>query len=199
MADRIEFEMLQGMAPAQSRVVKSAVEGEQLLLYTPIVAPKDFDVAISYLFRRLEENSAEGNFMRILFSLEPGTTEFDEAAQAFREAVASRGSVSNVRRRSQERPAASAAATDAGRFVNEPDTDPVLSGNRRWARRGRSNVSDAGPGLGVFDHGRDRPDAVDRSIIVLGHDLCAATSPAPALRRRRARHASRRPDQRHDP
>ena len=69
-----------------SAIVKEAVEGDQLLLYTPIVAKHDFDVAISYLFRRIEENSAEGNFMRVLFSLAPGTDQFDLEVENFRAA-----------------------------------------------------------------------------------------------------------------
>ena len=39
-----------------------------LLLYTPVVAASEFDVAISYLFRRLEENASDANFIRHLFS-----------------------------------------------------------------------------------------------------------------------------------
>ena len=50
VSDSIECEMLEGMAPAHARVVQNDASG--LLLYTPAVAAADFDVAISYLFRR---------------------------------------------------------------------------------------------------------------------------------------------------
>src|SRR5690606_22894223 len=45
--DGIEFEMLLGMASAQAEVVKRTVGS--LLLYTPVVHPDEFDVAIAYL------------------------------------------------------------------------------------------------------------------------------------------------------
>ena len=38
------------------------------ILYTPVVHMEDFDVAVSYLVRRLEENSAEQNFLYALFA-----------------------------------------------------------------------------------------------------------------------------------
>jgi RHH-type proline utilization regulon transcriptional repressor/proline dehydrogenase/delta 1-pyrroline-5-carboxylate dehydrogenase len=51
----IEFEMLLGMAQGQVEAVSREV-GE-VLLYVPVVKPTEFDVAISYLVRRLEENA----------------------------------------------------------------------------------------------------------------------------------------------
>src|SRR6185312_11677732 len=53
VTDRVEFEMLLGMATGQADAVKREVGG--LLLYTPVVRPSEFDVAIAYLIRRLEE------------------------------------------------------------------------------------------------------------------------------------------------
>ena len=52
----IDSEMLQGMSPAQQATVRGAY-GRQIL-YTPVVHKEDFDVAVSYLVRRLEENAA---------------------------------------------------------------------------------------------------------------------------------------------
>ena len=62
VADRIEIEMLEGMAPPQARAV--ARRRRRLLLYTPVVTAEDFDVGIAYLFRRLDENTAPENFLR---------------------------------------------------------------------------------------------------------------------------------------
>ncbi len=136
VGDRIEIEMLQGMAPAEARVVRDDVDG--LLLYTPIVAEADFDVAISYLFRRLEENSAADNFMRSLFSLEPGRPTFAAEADRFKASVRDRAAPLVGPRRQQHRPAPASHATIQGlapdEFVNEPDTDPVLPSSRTWAR-----------------------------------------------------------------
>src|SRR5690606_25702948 len=62
-----EFEMLLGMAEGQADAVRTDVGG--LLLYTPVVMPKEFDVAIGYLIRRLEENASQENFMSAVFEL----------------------------------------------------------------------------------------------------------------------------------
>lgn len=127
---RVEVEMLEGMAPTHARTIKSDRDG--LLLYTPIVARSDFDVAISYLFRRLEENAAPGNFVRSLGDLRPGSSAFGEQEHAFRRAVDDRWSVASGRRRTLDRSAGSAPAPD--RFRNDPETDPTHADNRAWAR-----------------------------------------------------------------
>ncbi|MEV4668705.1 proline dehydrogenase family protein [Microbacterium sp. LWO12-1.2] len=59
--DRIEFEMLLGMAQGQVQAVSREVGA--VLLYVPVVAPAEFDVAISYLVRRLEESASPDNFL----------------------------------------------------------------------------------------------------------------------------------------
>ncbi|MGO2542607.1 MAG: proline dehydrogenase family protein, partial [Specibacter sp.] len=51
-AGQLEFEMLLGMATGQAEAVRRDVGS--LLLYTPVVHPGEFDVAIAYLIRRLE-------------------------------------------------------------------------------------------------------------------------------------------------
>ena len=125
VADRVEFEMLQGMVPAQARTVLD--DTGELLLYTPIVGRRDFDVAVSYLFRRLEENSSDQNFLRHLFSLRPGTPEFDEQARLFRAAVSGRWDLADLPRRETEWP-----ASGDGLFRHHPDTDPTLPATRAW-------------------------------------------------------------------
>lgn len=64
---RVEFEMLLGMATGQAEAVRQDVGN--LLLYTPVVNPTEFDVAIAYLIRRLEENASQDNFMSAVFEL----------------------------------------------------------------------------------------------------------------------------------
>lgn len=135
VASRIEFEMLEGMAPGVARAVRD--DGDGLLLYTPVVAPSDFDVAISYLFRRLEENASDENFIRHLFSLSPGNASFESEAAKFKAAVASRNDIGAGPQRDQDRTAERQAEIGAGSterpFENEADTDPALAANRRWA------------------------------------------------------------------
>jgi RHH-type proline utilization regulon transcriptional repressor/proline dehydrogenase/delta 1-pyrroline-5-carboxylate dehydrogenase len=65
--DAVEFEMLLGMAQGQVDAVSREVG--PVLLYVPVVRPDEFDVAISYLVRRLEENASSENFLSAAFDL----------------------------------------------------------------------------------------------------------------------------------
>ena len=142
VSQMIDSEMLQGMSPAQQTTVRRAY-GRQIL-YTPVVHKEDFDVAVSYLVRRLEENAAPQNFLYALFAPdEPGhahgeLTPLKAQEQVFRNAVATRHEVPAGPRHTQDRAQESARATasasaHAGRFLNEPDTNPALRANREWA------------------------------------------------------------------
>ena len=130
--DRVGFEMLEGMAPGQAEQLRSG--GREVLLYTPAVATEDFDVAIAYLFRRLEENASDENFIHHLFGLKPGSAAFGSEAAKFRASVAARWSVGRAPRRRQDRRRPPEPADPADGFFNEPDTDPALAPNRAWAR-----------------------------------------------------------------
>jgi len=130
---RLEFEMLEGMAPTEAELLRA--DGRGVLLYTPAVAAADFDVAIAYLFRRLEENASDENFIHHLFGLRHGTAVFESEAAKFRAAVAERWSVDFVPRRGQDRRREPEPADPTAGFFNEPDTDPALAPNRSWAQQ----------------------------------------------------------------
>ena len=135
VTNRVQFEMLQGMAPGQAKAVHnetSANAAAPLLLYTPAVAVDDFDVAIGYLFRRLEENAAPENFMRALFDLSPNSERFKTEAAFFTEGMELRHSVSSESRRTQDRRIPIVPTPEDAPFENEPDTDPILKGNQAW-------------------------------------------------------------------
>ena len=137
VSDRLDVEMLQGMAPGPARTVRGETGG--LRLYTPVVDPTDFDVAISYLVRRLEEVASPDNFLRSFLAMREEPALFDAEVERFRAAVADRHTVGIEPRRTQDRrdPAVDPSARrvrQAQRFVNEPDTDPALAANRMWAR-----------------------------------------------------------------
>lgn len=149
VTDHMDVEMLQGMAPAQARVVREATGS--VLLYLPAVAPEDFDVAVGYLVRRLEENAAPQNYLHAAFAA-PEAMSLQQAA--FREAVARRGEVSRTPRRlaPPEPPAGSpahpdhpahAAHPDRGPFRNAPDSDPALPGTRTRAATLVDGATDA--------------------------------------------------------
>ena len=129
VGSRLEIEMLEGMAEAQSSAVRDMAGG--LLLYTPVVAREDFPAAIAYLVRRLDENTAPQNFLRQLFDIEAGNAAFEKEASRFRTAVAARNSVSVLARRTQDR-AATRVVPIGTPFSNEADTDFALARNRAW-------------------------------------------------------------------
>jgi RHH-type proline utilization regulon transcriptional repressor/proline dehydrogenase/delta 1-pyrroline-5-carboxylate dehydrogenase len=135
--DRIDLEMLEGMAPAQARAVLA--EARDVLLYAPVVRTDDLSASIAYLTRRLDENTSPENFLRSLFDLVPGTPEWDEQRRRFVRAMNERGDVSTASRRTQNR--ASTADADGSvpqasgggaAFVNAADTDWTQAANRRW-------------------------------------------------------------------
>ncbi|WAL39238.1 proline dehydrogenase family protein [Brevibacterium sp. BRM-1] len=142
VSQRVEFEMLHGMAAEHSAAVSADVG--DLLLYVPAVRPQEFDVAISYLVRRLEENSAPENFMSGIFELRNGNAVFRKEEAAFRASVdqladtlRDQGERPPEPNRTQDRAAQAATgprppAHGLEDFRNEPDTDPSLPANQRW-------------------------------------------------------------------
>lgn len=79
--DRLEFEMLLGMA--QGQVAAVAREVGPVLLYVPVVRPDEFDVAISYLVRRLEENASGENFLSAASDLATDRPTFERERDRF--------------------------------------------------------------------------------------------------------------------
>jgi RHH-type proline utilization regulon transcriptional repressor/proline dehydrogenase/delta 1-pyrroline-5-carboxylate dehydrogenase len=77
----VEFEMLLGMAQGQVQAVSGDVGG--VLLYVPVVRPDEFDVAISYLVRRLEENASTDNFLSAAFELHDDPALFERERDRF--------------------------------------------------------------------------------------------------------------------
>jgi RHH-type transcriptional regulator, proline utilization regulon repressor / proline dehydrogenase / delta 1-pyrroline-5-carboxylate dehydrogenase len=128
---RVEFEMLLGMATAQAEVVKRDVGG--LLLYTPVVHPHEFDAAISYLVRRLEENASTDNFMSGVFELASDSAIFARESGRFLASLSGLDEQVPPSNRVQSRlhPPVRPLATA---FENEPDTDSALDDNRVWGR-----------------------------------------------------------------
>src|SRR6185312_10754964 len=67
----------QGQVEAVSREVG------HVLLYVPVVRPDEFDVAISYLVRRLEENASDENFLSAAFDLQDDPALFERERERF--------------------------------------------------------------------------------------------------------------------
>ena len=125
-SNRIEIEMLEGMAQPQALAVRD--EAGSILLYAPVVFRTERDSAIAYLVRRLEENAAPQNFLRHLFS----GTNLDEEREKFVQAVRDADTISTTPRRTQDRGTESHVVDLDAPFLNEPDTDFVLPHNRTW-------------------------------------------------------------------
>ncbi|RZT62707.1 proline dehydrogenase family protein [Leucobacter luti] len=152
-SEGIEFEMLLGMATGQAEVVRREVGS--LLLYVPVVHPEEFDVAIAYLIRRLEEGASQENFMSAVFELGENAALFEREEARFRASLAELGTITAdgdpahyavpPSHRVQDRRRYDAAGVDArvearvaagrnGGFENTPDSDPDLPGNHVWGR-----------------------------------------------------------------
>ena len=146
--DRIDFEMLLGMATGQAEAVKRDVGG--LLLYTPVVHSAEFDSAISYLVRRLEENASSDNFMSGLFELASNERVFAREADRFRASLDALDAAVPTSNRVQDRTRELAGAPAAdSRHVAEPDdadTDTDTDTNdadASEADRAATDVADA--------------------------------------------------------
>lgn len=127
---QVEIEMLEGMANHQARAVHEAAGG--LLLYAPVVKREDFHSAISYLVRRLDENTAPENFLHDLFALELGSASWERQKSAFLQAVRDRDLAALGPRRTQNRAGESRVFSAGEPFANEPDTDWSPRHNSDW-------------------------------------------------------------------
>lgn len=114
-ADRVELEMLEGMANHQARAAKDAAGG--LLVYAPVVKRPDFMSAMAYLVRRLDENTAPENFLHDLFGLTPGSEKWVKQRDRF---------IAGWERRHDAPTESNRAALPkppTDEFYNAPDTD----------------------------------------------------------------------------
>ncbi|HEY0374320.1 MAG TPA: proline dehydrogenase family protein [Amnibacterium sp.] len=139
--DGIDFEMLLGMATGQAEAVRQDVGG--LLVYTPVVHPREFDVAIAYLIRRLEEGASDENFMSSVFDLATREDLFERERQRFLTSLALLDEQVPAPHRvpREDRP----HGVDEP-FRNAVDTDPSVHGHRDWAKgiHGRAKDSRLG-------------------------------------------------------
>ncbi len=132
-ADRLDVEMLNGMAPGQARAVAEHTGG--VLLYAPVVRPDDFPSAISYLARRLDENSAPENYLSHALTIDVGNPQWQVERERFTAAVRDRHAMSAAARRDQDRATEHLTFPPGAPFTNTPDTDFAIAANRCWIER----------------------------------------------------------------
>lgn len=117
VVDRVEIEMLEGMANHQARAVRENANG--LLLYSPTVNHDDFMSAMAYLVRRLDENTSPENFLREMFAMRPASPEWEHQRQRFIRGWNERTTVSSQSRRLTP----AVYPENSSEFLNEPDSD----------------------------------------------------------------------------
>jgi RHH-type transcriptional regulator, proline utilization regulon repressor / proline dehydrogenase / delta 1-pyrroline-5-carboxylate dehydrogenase len=133
--DRVQFEMLEGMANHQRRAMFEL--SRSVLLYAPACQREEFINAIGYLVRRMDENTGPDNFLRHAFKISAGGATWQRLENGFLESVERIRTVSVQPRRQQDRrvePAMPNKPTSWQTLVNEPDTDFSLVANSEWAQ-----------------------------------------------------------------
>ncbi len=168
--DRIEFEMLEGMANAQALEVRK--RAGDLIMYAPVVLDVEFEAAVAYLVRRLDENTEPGSFLGALFGLKEGAPDWKEQRDGFLDAcqLAFDPKLNSAPNRKQNRLTEQPEPGPAGSpFHNVSDTDFSLPANRQWAAEIIEEWKDKVPGPipvqidGEFKHEKMTGSARDPS------------------------------------
>ncbi|MCI6584397.1 MAG: bifunctional proline dehydrogenase/L-glutamate gamma-semialdehyde dehydrogenase [Mobiluncus sp.] len=148
-----EFEMLTGMNSSMARAV--AEDTGPLLYYVPVVHPEEFDVAISYLVRRLEEIAAPENFMSAAFDLTTSEEMLNRELNRFQDAIDIANDIEFGPRRHQDRAQETAEEIESQQknaageweFKNVPDSDSSLPANVKWAEEIAAKMKDSKLGV----------------------------------------------------
>ena len=135
VTDYFYFEMLEGMA---DHVRRALVEmSGDVLLYAPVASKEEFINAIAYLIRRLDENTAEENFLRYAPNLTTDSKAWLSLEKAYiascRHIDRAGTTPHRVQDRGRETFPEKMGTYWEQEFINEPDTDWSLAANRKWA------------------------------------------------------------------
>ena len=176
--DLVEFEALHGFDEGPMRAVRNDIG--PLRLYTPVVHDDEFDAAIAYLVRRLQESVGADHFLSAIEHLDRPEV-FDREADRFAASVKALDDSTPAPRRTQNR-AEESVHRPAG-FANTPDTDPALAANRRWAEvlASRSTYTELG-NTTVFRHRVAGPASLESLVGAIEDGGRAWRGRAPDLR-----------------
>jgi len=162
--DRVQFEMLEGMANAQRRALFGL--SRNLLLYAPACKKENFINAIGYLIRRLDENTGPENFLRHAFKIQVDSPEWKQMEQGFLASFDAMATTSEAPRRTQDRnqppERTNAVAHGWQQLVSEPDTDFALPQNGEW-----------GQGIIAKWQPRCGKQAVQIPLVIAGEEILA--------------------------
>ena len=167
--DAVDFEMLLGMGEHVARAVTQDVGA--LRLYTPVVHPREFDVALAYLVRRLEEVASTQNFMSSLYDMDANPDVFELERHRFVESWGIAEQPAEPTHRAVQRRRGSEWASG---FSNAPDMDPSVPSTRAWAREILVKAETSKAGRSTLDAAR-----VD-SASQLDHEVATAHAGADA-------------------
>lgn len=146
----VTFEMLEGMNDPVRRVCQEIAGG--ILLYSPAATKEDFQNALAYLVRRLDENTSLENFLRYAFHLQPGTPEWESQKALFFRSCEMMDDVGSLPNRTQNRLKPIQKEISAS-FKNEADTDWSLPQNRAWIENVLREYSNKKiPSIPFIDH-----------------------------------------------
>ncbi|WP_241157571.1 bifunctional proline dehydrogenase/L-glutamate gamma-semialdehyde dehydrogenase [Schaalia sp. ZJ1691] len=177
ISEGFEVEMLKGMATNQAQAIREDVG--QILYYVPVVDPSNYDVAISYLVRRLEESAAHENFMSGVFDIATNDAIFARERNRFATGVVAAfpeadlaekmSPVNEVPQlsfgpnRLQNRLTDEVELMDS--FANTADSDPSLPANVEWANTIFAKMGNSQLGVAEADAARVRTVAQMEEIV----------------------------------
>ncbi|MFT3889643.1 MAG: bifunctional proline dehydrogenase/L-glutamate gamma-semialdehyde dehydrogenase [Arachnia sp.] len=177
VTEAVDVEMLSGMGVPLQRVLHREVG--RLRLYVPVVPRAEYDSAISYLVRRLEENAAPENFMSGAASLGADAAFLDREETRFRAALAHLDDPTPDAWAVQERP----EVVDG--FANTQDTDPALRANQAWAEAIRAGLPAPELGRVRLDAARLDDEAAVERVLARGFEGGARWAEVPPAERAR--------------
>ena len=124
--DQMDIEMLEGMANAEALAL--LVHVSRVLLYTPVTEYENFPAAVSYLVRRLDENTSIENYLRASFDIENGNAIYCEQRERFLTSIRERHTISTDSLRHNPVSEDAAGKYLNGVFANQSDSDPTDAG-----------------------------------------------------------------------
>ena len=131
LEDCVDFEMLEGMA--NQTVDNLLKEKVHLLLYTPTVKENQYNAAIAYLVRRLDEGTQPGNFLKEGYNLQVGSEKWDILKVEFLKSISLMKDLDTAPSRKQDRN--NEVPEIMKGFQNIPNTDWTLPQNIVWAQK----------------------------------------------------------------
>jgi len=131
LEDCVDFEMLEGMA--NQTVDNLLAEKVNLLLYTPTVKENQYNAAIAYLVRRLDEGTQAGNFLKEGYDLQVGSEKWDILKDEFLKSISLMKDLDTLPNRKQDRN--NEVPEIMEEFHNVPNTDWNLPQNIAWAHK----------------------------------------------------------------